>query len=269
MSEAAGNNTDLHPSVTVVKIGGAVAEDDSVIEILLGELAAADGAAVLVHGGGAAVTRLSGRLGIEATFVDGVRVTSPEEMELVDMVLAGRVNTELVRRAYRRGVSAVGLTGADGALLVGALVDPLSGSRTATVDRVNLSAIRVVLDGGLLPIVATVGLDRAGEGVNINADEAAQALAVALAADHRDVTLCFLSDIPGVLDTAGAVIRNIPTPSIEELVRDGVVRGGMTAKLRSASQGIAAGLQRIVIGGYRREGDLQRLFSGAAGTTVR
>lgn len=255
--------------LTVVKIGGAVAEDGSAIETLLEELHGSDRAAVLVHGGGAAVTRLSGRLGIEAKFIDGVRVTSPEEMELVDMVLAGRVNTELVRKAHRRGVPAIGLTGADGALLSGKLVDTVSGSRTATVEAVNLGAIRTVLDGGLLPVVATVGIGSDGEGVNINADEAAQALAVAFADSGLDVTLCFLSDIPGVLDHDKSVIRNVATSEIETLVQDGVVQGGMTAKLRSASQGIAAGLRRIVIGGYRRKGDLQELLKGTAGTTVR
>ncbi len=255
--------------MTVVKIGGAVAEDQTVIETLLEELNTTDGTAILVHGGGAAVTRLSGRMGIEANFSDGIRVTSAEEMELVDMVLAGRVNTELVRRAYRRGISAVGLTGADGGLFVGALVDAGSGNRTATVKTVNLTAIQTVLAGGLLPIVATVGVCGAGEGVNINADEAAQALAVAFAGEGRDVTLCFLSDIPGVLDVDREVIREIAASTAEELVQNGVVRGGMTAKLRSASHGIAAGLERIIIGGYHRKGDLNRLLTGRTGTTVR
>ncbi|MFA7567120.1 MAG: acetylglutamate kinase [Alkalispirochaeta sp.] len=255
-------------SCVVLKIGGAVAEDGAITDMLFRELHGYTGRAVLVHGGGAALTRLSQRLGIEVTFSDGVRVTSSEEMELADMVLAGRVNTQLVRRAGVSGLKAAGLTGADGGLFLGKLVDPAALSRTASVEEVRPEMVHLLLSQGFLPIVASVGVDRTGDGVNINADEAAQSLAAALARDGHHVTLCYLSDINGVLNSGSSVIRDVPIAAVEDLVRNGTVRGGMTAKLRSAVAAIKMGLDNIVIGGYREPGDLQRLLAGDTGTTV-
>ncbi len=256
---------DLH---IVVKIGGAVAEDANAIDHLFEELRDYTGRAVLVHGGGAAVTRHSRLLGLESIFSAGVRITSAQEMEVVDMVLAGRVNTQLVRRAVGRGIGAAGLTGADCALFRGRLVDPLSGSRTATVEAVDLRAVDALLSGGILPIVASVGLDATAEAVNINADEAAQALAVAIARSGREATLCYLSDIPGVLNGEKSVISDLPVPQIDRLIADGVVQGGMTAKLRSTASAIASGLRGVIIGGYREPGDLHKLLDRRSGTTI-
>ena len=252
----------------IVKIGGTVAEDAAVTESLLQELKHHAGSAVLVHGGGKAVTRISERFGITPIFADGVRVTSPAEMELVDMVLAGRVNTELVRLAHRMGVAAVGLTGADSSMLSGQLVGDPTQNRTATVDRVSPELVELALENKLLPIIASVGIGTDGDAVNINADEVARAFAVAMAKDDTDVALCYLSDTPGVLDRDQSVIPTITTDGVEQLVTDEVIQGGMTAKIRSSAAAISSGVHRVVIGGYKRSGDLGPLLTGAAGTTV-
>ncbi|MDA3950684.1 MAG: acetylglutamate kinase [Spirochaeta sp.] len=252
----------------VVKVGGTVAEDIAVTTSLLQELKARAGSVVLVHGGGKAVTRISEHFGITPVFADGVRVTSPEEMELVDMVLAGRVNTELVRLAHRAGVAAVGLTGADSSMLSGQLVGDPARNRTATVARVSPEVIELVLARGLLPVIASVGIGTDGHAVNINADEVARAIAVAMAKTDPDVALCYLSDTPGVLHRDQSVIPTITTDAVERFIADGVIQGGMAAKIRSSAAAIEAGLQRVVIGGYQHSGDLEHLLNGGQGTTV-
>lgn len=258
----------------IIKVGGVVAAEDTTMATVLADMAAWSSQhgepVILVHGGGKAVTEMAGRLGITSTFQDGVRVTKPEEMALVDMVLAGHTNTELVRLAWRAGIPAVGLTGADAGLLVGRLLFPDTAGRTADTSRVNLQAVHAIHIAGLLPIVATVGVGEDGGAVNINADEAAQAIAQAWVREDpsASVRLCFLSDMAGVLNRDGRVIHEISVGEVESLVHSGVARDGMAAKLRSCAEAVQAGVRKIVIGGFGGAGDLERLLSGANGTTI-
>jgi acetylglutamate kinase len=253
----------------IVKVGGTVAADEQIMTRLLQELATLGETGVLVHGGGKAVTELAARLGITSEFSQGVRITKAEEMALVDMVLAGRTNTELVRLAQRAGVSAAGLTGADGNLLVGALQFPEDGGRTARVKTVHLAAVHALDKGGFLPVIATVGTGEDGYAVNINADEAAQAIARQWVRDRRDpVRLCFISDTAGVLDAERRTIPVITLEEVEALVTAGTIRDGMAAKIRSCAEAVRAGVDRIVIGTYRDAGDLQRLLQQKTGTIV-
>lgn len=251
----------------VIKIGGTVAEDRTITTRLLREIAALPNPAVVVHGGGKAVSRISERLGLSPRFVDGVRITSPEEMEIVDMVLAGRVNTELVRAATREGLQAIGLTGADRALLEGALVGDGATNRTATVHAVHSAPVIAAIENETIPIVATVGIGTDGEAVNINADEAARAIALSLSKE-KNVVLCYISDIPGVLDPEDAVIGRIAAADAEGLIADGTVTGGMAAKIRSSAAAVLGGISRVVIGGFRGEGDLGKLLRTETGTTI-
>lgn len=253
----------------VVKVGGAVALAERPMAELLHEMPAGEAAnAVLVHGGGAMVTEFSRRLGLEPRFVDGIRMTSEAEMEVVDMVLAGRMNTELVRLAIRAGCPAVGLTGADGSLFEGRPIAPGSGNRTATVSAVNPAAVEALWAAGFLPVVASVGVGSDGAAVNINADDAAQALAEQLAVGDA-TALVFLSDTAGVLDAAGGVIEEIQSAEVEALIGSGVVGGGMTAKIRSCARAVERGVNRVVVGTYHSYGDLAALIDGRSGTTIR
>lgn len=264
----------------IVKIGGTVAADTECTALLLEELATIGRPAILVHGGGKSVSAMSTTLGMHPQFRDGIRITTPEEMEVVDMVLAGRVNTELVRLAHRHHVPALGLTGADGGLLVGRLLvpedttpsaapapssDPRPDTRTARPHRIDPAVLKMALASGYLPIVATVGTGEDGGAVNINADEAAQAIAEAL----DGATLCYLSDIPGVLDGAGSVLREIDPGTIESLISSGVVRDGMAAKLRSCAVAVTSRVGEVVIGRYLKRGDLESLIHGNGGSTIR
>ena len=260
---------------SVVKLGGTVAAPGPALDTLLSEVRSLlpETQLVIVHGGGATVTRFSQRLGMTARFHHGVRITTPEEMEVVDMVLAGRVNTELVRSATRAGLHAVGLTGADCSLLVGEVIQnsqiDASGkfkldSRTARVKQVNLAAITVLWNAGIVPIVATVGMGGDGHGVNINADEAARAIAAALDAD----SLLYLSDVEGVQDDDRTVIPSIETESVERLIHRETVVGGMAAKIRACRDAVRAGIRSVTIGSYTKTGDLGALLNGTRGTTI-
>ena len=151
---------------------------------------------LLVHGGGAEVTALSRKLGIESVFTNGLRQTSSTEMDVVDMVLAGKVNKHLVRLLRTRGLDAVGLSGSDGGILKGKSVGNLpdgSLSRTADVVGVDDRLLKLLTDNGFLPVIASPSMDSTGLALNLNADTAAFSLAVALSC----AALVFLSDIPG------------------------------------------------------------------------
>lgn len=250
----------------LVKIGGVVATDAQLLAGLLSEFAALkDRNLVLVHGGGKEVTTVSERFGLKAEFRDGIRVTSPAEMDVVDMVLGGKINIDLVRRARAAGLDAVGLGGQDGGLFTGVpkVFADHTDSRTGQITKARTRLLEVLSSGGFFPIVNSTSMDGEGRGLNINADEAAQELAIAAGAE----ALVFISDIAGVLKD-GRVIPRLDGPTLEAEIASGVIGGGMVPKVRSARQAVEAGVGRVIIGGYQSRGDLAQLLSGSAGTTI-
>ena len=249
----------------VIKIGGKAAAEEATRSLLAAEIAdtntfGGDSSVVLVHGGGASVTEVSKRFGIESVFRDGVRVTASEEMPIVDMVLSGRANKEWVRVLRRAGVDACGVSGADGGLVIGEAVE---GSRTAHVRSIHPRLIRTLADAGYVPVVAPASSDDAGEAVNINADEIALELAVALGAG----ALVFLSDTPGVL-RGRKVISNLSEPSAEAEIAAGTIVGGMIPKVRASLQAVARGVGTICIGQFSGSGDVRKLLDGTIGTHI-
>jgi len=250
--------------VICLKIGGRAAADDSSMNELVAEIRelSNDTRFIVVHGGGAEVTRLSERLGFTPTFEDGVRMTSPGEMDVVDMVLSGTMNKTLVRRFAAAGVRAAGVSGSDGALFTGT---PLNDStRTAKIDRVDCTMLELLVDGGFLPIVASTSMTGAGVALNVNADEAAFAIAAALPAD----LLVFLSDIPGILAADGSVIPLLDERSVAEHIADKTITGGMIPKVRASVDALRAGTGGIVVGKFSSSGDLRRLLDGGIGSRV-
>ena len=251
----------------LVKIGGRAAEEDRLISCLAGEmkqLSDSGGQLVLVHGGGITISRLQERFGVEPEFIDGLRQTSPEEMPLVDMALAGAVNKKLVRLFTRAGLKAWGLSGADGGLIE---AESRSGNpvtnRTGAVTAVDTTALECVWNAGFVPICAPPGTDTDGRGMNINADEAALALAAALKTD----ALVFISDVPGVLD-GGEVIGSLTPGDIEKGIGTGVIAGGMIPKTRSAAAALTDGVGAVIIGDYGAAGHLENLLQGERGTRI-
>ena len=251
----------------LVKIGGRATEEDSLIFGLAGEMKSLTDAGeevVLVHGGGITISRLQERFGVEPEFIDGLRQTSPEEMPLVDMALAGAVNKKLVRLCAAAGLKAWGLSGADGSLMK---AESRSGNaeinRTGAVTAVDTTALECIWNAGFLPICAPPGTDADGFGMNINADEAALALAAALKTD----ALVFISDVPGVQED-GRVIGDLTPEEIEKRISSGVIAGGMIPKTRSAAAALKDGVGAVIIGEYGEPGHLEKLLRGELGTRI-
>lgn len=253
--------------ISIVKIGGRAFSDGGVVTELARELAviAPMTPIAVVHGGGNEVTAQLARLGITPRFEDGIRMTTDAEMAVVEMVLCGSANKRLVRSLTTQDVRAVGISGADGELFTGEPIEDSGGepTRTARTVRCNPHVVTDLIAAGYVPVLASPGSDAAGEPVNINADDAALSLAVAVAADR----LVFISDVPGVL-AEGLRVDVIDRARAEELAEQGAVTGGMVPKLAGCLAAVDQGVQRVIIGSFEQQGDLQKLFAGERGTRI-
>lgn len=195
----------------------------------------------IVHGGGPHITHLMERLGKEAEFIDGLRVTDEETMELTEMVLGGKVNSEIVSLINRSGAKAVGISGIDGASIkVSKLKDELG--LVGEIEMINPEMISTLDEAGFIPVIAPIGLGRDEKHYNINADVVACELAIALAASK----LIFLTDTKGILKE-GSLFSTIKASQIEDLVKEGVIRGGMIPKAKAASKAISSGVKKVHI----------------------
>jgi acetylglutamate kinase len=244
----------------VIKIGGELASSVDGVRDLAADLKG-DGSWVLVHGGGAEVSQLARKFGVEPRFRDGVRQTTVEEMAFVDMALSGQINKRLVRLFHSTGLNAVGLSGSDGRLFTGRGIAPES--RTGEIDAVDATLLRMLLDGGYFPVLCSTSMDGEGGGLNINADSAALAVAGAL----RARTLVFLSDIPGVLKEGRVMGRLAAGAAVAEIAA-GTITGGMVAKVRACLGALAGGVESIIIGEYSGRGSVAALLAGELGTRI-
>ena len=242
--------------LTVVKVGGAVAGAPEELAALAAAVAALPGARVVVHGGGAEITAWQERLGLEVVRKDGLRVTTPETMQVTAMVLSGWVNKRVVAALIGAGELAVGLSGEDGGLLRAVRKDGGRLGEVGEISDVDARAARALLDAGMLPVVSPVSRGPAGVPLNVNADEAAIALAVGLGADR----LLLVSDVPGVL-VDGAPLERITADGAADLLRREIVKGGMAVKVNQALAAARAGVEV-------RIGDGALLTDAAAGTRV-
>lgn len=246
----------------VVKIGGStLGSHDTTLEDVAALHRAGTPLAV-VHGGGASITAWMARSGIEARFVQGLRVTDAATLEVVVAVLAGLVNKELVAALQAQGAPALGLSGADGGLFRARLQDPALG-RVGDIVAVDPRPVRVALDNGYLPVIAplALSLDDDPEGpshlLNVNADTAAGKLAIALRASD----LIFSTDVPGVLDEAGAVVPELSAVRARHFLATNVAGGGMVPKLQAALEALHTGLRVRIIDG-RQSAALRQAVAG-------
>ncbi|MBO7130918.1 MAG: acetylglutamate kinase [Fibrobacterales bacterium] len=254
----------------LVKIGGSLAEDRRALSELcsaLAEFSRSGADLALVHGGGKEINRNLELLAEKPRFEGGLRVTDEPAMKMVEMTLSGWVNKELVRLLLGEGCRAVGISGVDGGQFVarkrGGTPDL---GRVGKIVSADGALVEHLWAGGWLPVVSPVSNDDERRPLNINADEAASALAVALKADR----LLFVSDVPGVMRD-GETIPELDEAKIAKLVEEGVISGGMIPKTRSCLEGIAAGIGEVHICGWNgRDGFLDQL-SGARnrGTIIR
>jgi acetylglutamate kinase len=228
----------------VVKVGGNEVEDTAWVASLSATLAGRPEPLVVVHGGGREVSSLQRTLGIEPEWSGGLRVTSGASLRAVAMVLSGAVNKRLVAALISAGRDALGLSGEDGALLRS---EPLYGGalgRTGGAPLVRRELLDMLLERGLTPVVSPVSRGPDGGAVNVNADDAAAALAGALYARE----LLFVSDVAGVMRD-GVVLRRLDPTSVARLLEDGDASGGMAPKLIAAVRAADQGVERVRIGG--------------------
>ncbi len=212
----------------VVKLGGAALQSTLDRPEIAAALAGFPGACVVVHGGGPEINRLSEKLGVESKFLNGQRVTSPEVLEVAEMVLVGRVNPAIVRGITRAGRPAIGLSGASEKLLECTEENPELGL-VGKVTRVNTRFLKEILVRGTIPVVAPIGLFADGRPCNVNADLAAAQIALELKADR----LLFLTDKDGILDAGGNTLSTLSPAKLRELMVSDVVSGGMKVKARA------------------------------------
>lgn len=245
-------------TLKVVKIGGAALGDAAWLGSFAAAAASARTPLVIVHGGGPDITALSDRLGIEVRWHEGRRVTPPEALDVAAMVLSGRVNKKVVGALLSAGVDAIGLSGVDGGLLRADFAANGALGRVGSVPRVRISLLSGLLQLGHTIVVSPISLGPDGEPLNVNADEAAAAIAAALGATE----LLFLTDVPGVRDAVG-LRRLLDADEAGSLIETGIATGGMSVKLGAAVNALDSGVAAV------RIGDAQVLFDPSAGTVLK
>ena len=249
--------------ITVVKIGGSTlgAEDTSLEDIVT--LAEEGHRPVVVHGGGAMISGWLDRMGIESVFVDGLRATNQDALDVVVGVLRGVVNARLVAQIVERGGRAIGVSGIDGGAIRAERYDERLGYVGRVTD-VDPDFFTSLIDAGVIPVVAPIGLEAPSQPLNINADTVAGELARALRAER----LLFLTDVDGLLDADGALITLIDPAGAAGLRGEGVLSGGMIPKLDACLRAAETGTEASIANGTR-SGTVRRLFShDPSGTRV-
>lgn len=242
----------MKQQLTIVKVGGAIVEDEQQLEQLLRDFSAIEGKKVLVHGGGRRATKVAAALGIESHMVGGRRITDADMLEVVTMVYGGLVNKNLVARLQAHGVNALGLTGADINVIRShrrPLKDGIDFGFVGDVDQADGRMLQTLIDEGITPVMAPLTHDGAGHLLNTNADTIASETAKALA-PYYDVTLIYSFEKRGVLSNADdddSVIPVITRADFERLKAEGTVAGGMIPKLENALAAIEAGVKRVII----------------------
>ena len=251
----------MKEKLTIVKVGGAVVEDEAQLSQLLKDFSAIPGKKVLVHGGGRRATQVASQLGLENQMVNGRRITDKNMLQVVTMVYGGLVNKNLVARLQAHGVNALGLTGADMNVIRSHKRPPVSVKKetgevatvdfgfVGDVDCADGKMLATFIDEGITPVMAPLTHDGQGQILNTNADTMAGETAKALA-PYYDVTLVYAFEKPGVLtnpDDDSSVIPLLTRDIYKRYVADGTISGGMMPKIENALQALDAGVGRVVI----------------------
>lgn len=249
----------------VIKVGGSTlgSNDSSMGDIAA--LWAAGERVILVHGGGSAATEWLKVHGVESEFVEGLRKTGADSLEVVVAVFAGLCNKQIVADLRALGAPAFGLSGVDGGVLATRQLDPRLGF-VGEITAVDVAALDVLLDAGYLPVLAPVGFwaDQPRQLMNLNADTVAGEVAAAVGATQ----LVFLTDVANVRDSDGGAIRELRPDNVEHLIASGVASGGMIPKLRAGSRAAAAGVRCHIVDGRQEHALMDVLRGQELGTLV-
>lgn len=242
----------------VVKYGGHAMGDDGLAAKFARDIVQLKQVGVnpiVVHGGGPQIAAMLDRLEIKSSFADGLRITDRQTVEVVEMVLAGSINKNVVSALHQAGGRAVGISGKDGNLIVAKKVARTKRDPESNIERlvdlgfvgepaqINPEILETMIMSDIIPVIAPIGVSRSGETYNINADTAAGAVAEAVGAKR----LLMLTDVEGVLDKDGSLIAELTTEGARALIENGTITGGMIPKLETAIKTVDAGVEGVII----------------------
>jgi len=256
-------------AIVVIKLGGNAMSSPAAMDLFARDvvmLRQCNVNPVIVHGGGPMINAMLDKLDIKTEFVGGKRVSTPETVEVVEMVLSGKVNKNIVQAINRQGGKAVGLSGKDGDLIVCQKAKGNLGM-VGEPTKINANVITSLSKDGFIPVIAPLGTGKDGETFNINGDTAAGAIAAGLNADR----LLLLTDVEGVKDADGDVLTNLSAKQVGELTNNGTIAGGMIPKTQTALDAINGGVRAVVImDGRAPHACLLELFTDyGAGSMIR
>ncbi len=262
---------ELYNKKIVIKLGGSVMEDDKLFNNIFDDIALIKNAGanvVIVHGGGKKISSMCERLGVESRFENGYRVTDAETAAIAEMVLSGKVNKSIVDRLKKEGVKAVGISGKDADLLKCIRKDNLGA--VGEVISADATLLKLLIDGGYLPVVSPISSDDKCETVNVNADDAALAVAESIGAD----SLVFVTDVDGLLldvDNDKTKVGEIDVDKAKKLIKNGLVGGGMLPKLQNCLKCIEDGVKEVrILNGKKRYNLITAFISNEPiGTTIK
>jgi len=235
--------------MVVLKYGGSAMMDESLKKSVLSDamlLAKVGMNVVIVHGGGPDINYWLDKADVTSTFVNGLRQTNLETMEIVQMVLAGKINKDLTRMIQSLGGKAMGISGVDGGLVQATLKNPEELGAVGEISQVNTEVIEDLVSAGYIPVISCIGMDEDGNSCNINADEMAGGIAKALNADN----FVLMSDVPGVLEDASdpsTLISQIEIDNVETLYQNNVISGGMIPKVSCCKDAVENHVKQAVI----------------------
>lgn len=256
----------FHGKIVVIKYGGKAMVDEEIKASVIKDIALLSLVGlkiVLVHGGGPQINEYLEKLNIKPVFKDGLRVTDEKTMEIVRMVLIGKINKELVVLLKNQGVIAIGLSGEDAGLLEGQVISGELG-QVGTIVKVKTEIIHSLLSNGFLPVIATVAVSADGKSLNVNADEAASKIAVALGAEK----IIFLTDVDGIVKE-GSLVSKLSVSEGEMLISENVVSGGMKPKLKASLEAVKGGVKQAhILNGTLSHALLLEIFTDAGVGTM-
>ncbi|MDD5457670.1 MAG: acetylglutamate kinase [Candidatus Margulisbacteria bacterium] len=245
----------------VIKYGGSAMEDEKLKESVITDIVLLKYVGinpVIVHGGGIEITEWLKKVGIESKFIDGQRVTTKESMEVIEMVLSGKINKSIVNLINSAGGKAVGLCGKDAQLIEAKKYTEQDLGLVGEITNINADIIKILEESGHIPVISSIGFDKQGNSYNINADYAATDIAIALQAEK----LIVLSNVDGILDKDKNLIKQLTQVEIKQKIKDTTISGGMIPKVNSLLKAIENGVHNVhIISGVIEHSILLELFT--------
>lgn len=241
-------------TLTVVKVGGKILSDPEKLEVFLLQFSRIQGSKILVHGGGNKATQLADQLGVQTQMINGRRITSKEMVDVIAMTYAGLINKKVVTSLQKLHVNALGLSGADGNIILCKKrpVGKIDYGFAGDIESINASTLQVFLGGGLVPVICPLTHDGNGQLLNTNADTIAESISSAFS-EQFSVRLIYAFEYGGVMrdiDDPSSVIERVDTSSLETMKADKIISEGMIPKIYNAMKAKDSGVQEVYISGY-------------------